>query len=323
ASWSFPLYDCQSRSKDILFIIDCRGQVQEQIDVMQSIANYIVEEHSVQQNTSFMTFSTNGIIEINNFTAIQDIQLSCGQSFPVDDVFNASEVWFTSRNRPLVTMIFVTETLFTDVEQIIEKQKKDTKVDRLFFIPESDNVYTILGIRFLYLYRSFHDFYIKKVYDIICKTSCTKNHATFTTDSSMISYYHIAHVYNMSYDQCDQYCRGQKNSYLVSLESPEEISFLLNHFKESNLPQDFKRYLRLHLGIIYNRYNLLWQSGYPYVFPYNVSNAYERKLYFIHIFNVETTKYAVKDNIDFLTKNVFLDDCSTTFKTSLVVCKCH
>ncbi|KAK0064353.1 G-protein coupled receptor GRL101, partial [Biomphalaria pfeifferi] len=323
ASWSFPLYDCQSRSKDILFIIDCRSQVQEQIDFIQSTANYLLEQHSLQQNISIMTFSTNEIIEINNLTTIPFIKLSCGQSFPIDDVFNASDVWFTSRKRPLVTMIFVTETLFTDMEHIIEKQKTDTKVDRLFFIPERDSVYTILGILFFYLYQSFRDLNIVDVYAAICKTSCAKNHVAFTTDSSMISYYHIANVYNMSYDQSDRYCREQKNSYLVSLETPEEISFLFKHLKESNLPQDLKRYFRLHLGIIYNRYNLVWQSGYPYVFPYNVSNAYERNCYFIHIFNVETTKYAVKDNIEFLTKNVFLDDCYATFKTSLVVCECH
>ncbi|KAK6987006.1 G-protein coupled receptor GRL101, partial [Biomphalaria glabrata] len=74
---AFPLKDCQSRSQDILFIIDCQSEVQEQIDFIQTTTSFLSKRHQLRQNHSVMMFTAHGVIEINNFTDIQDMQLSC------------------------------------------------------------------------------------------------------------------------------------------------------------------------------------------------------------------------------------------------------
>ncbi|KAK6987008.1 G-protein coupled receptor GRL101, partial [Biomphalaria glabrata] len=158
--------DCQSRSRDTLFIIDCRGQIEQQIELVQKVINYISidslqkpQNHSfksfpadgvmesnelseeltqVQPNHTFMMFPDNGMIATNNLTNILDLNLSCNESFPVDDVFHASGVWFTSRDKPLVTIILIYNKQpekFNSFEKIVEYQKKDAKVDRFFLIP--------------------------------------------------------------------------------------------------------------------------------------------------------------------------------------------
>uniref|UniRef100_A0A2C9K9S0 G-protein coupled receptors family 1 profile domain-containing protein n=1 Tax=Biomphalaria glabrata TaxID=6526 RepID=A0A2C9K9S0_BIOGL len=163
---SFPMKDCQSRSRDTLFIIDCRGQVEQQIELVQKVINYISidslqkpQNHSsksfpadgvmksnevteeltqVQPNHTFMMFPDNGMIVTNNLTYILDLNLSCNESFPVDDVFHASGGWFTSRDKPLVTIILIYNKQpekFNSFEKIVEYQKKDAKVDRFFLIP--------------------------------------------------------------------------------------------------------------------------------------------------------------------------------------------
>ncbi|KAI8792338.1 G-protein coupled receptor GRL101, partial [Biomphalaria glabrata] len=154
-SLSFPLKDCQSRNQDILFIIDCQSEVQEQIDLIIATTNYLSKSHQfkqtttdifsemydLKQNHTVMMFTTHGITEINNFTDIQDMQLSCSRSFPIIDVFNASELWFTSRDRPLVTLIFISHSRTSrdiDLKEIFKKQKKDTKVDRFFLLPDKE-----------------------------------------------------------------------------------------------------------------------------------------------------------------------------------------
>ncbi|KAI8792339.1 G-protein coupled receptor GRL101, partial [Biomphalaria glabrata] len=73
---SFPLKDCQSRNQDILFIIDCQNEIQEQIDFIQTTTNYLSKRQQLKQNHTVMMFTTHGITEINNFTDIQDMQLS-------------------------------------------------------------------------------------------------------------------------------------------------------------------------------------------------------------------------------------------------------
>ncbi|KAK6987050.1 G-protein coupled receptor GRL101, partial [Biomphalaria glabrata] len=89
--YSFPLKDCQSRSQDILFIIDCRSEVQEQIDFIHTSTNYLSKDSNQFQSIySYISFSTDGVFETNNLTEIKDSE--CGQLFPIDDIFNASKI---------------------------------------------------------------------------------------------------------------------------------------------------------------------------------------------------------------------------------------
>ncbi|KAK6987007.1 G-protein coupled receptor GRL101 [Biomphalaria glabrata] len=247
-SLSFPLKDCQSRNQDILFIIDCRSEVQEQIDFIQTTTNYLSKRYDLKQNHSVMMFTAHGITEINNFTDIQDMQLSCSQSFPINDIFNASEVWFKSRDRPLVTLVFFSHSStaqYTDVKTIIKRQKKDKQVDRFFFLPDKDEFSEIFDNIFFYLYKSYRKLNIVDIFAKICELSCKKSIHTFTTQGSMKSYYHIANVYNKSHDESVKYCEEQQmNSYLISLESPQEINFLFNLLEKKNITKNLKSLFR-------------------------------------------------------------------------------
>ncbi|KAK0064355.1 G-protein coupled receptor GRL101, partial [Biomphalaria pfeifferi] len=250
--------DCQSRSRDTLFIIDCRGQVKQQIELVQKVINYIsidslqkpqnhssksfpadgVMESNEQPNHTFMMFPDNGMIATNNLTYILDFNLSCKESFPVDDVFHASGVWFTSRDKPLVTIILIYNKQpekFNSFEKIVEYQKKDAKVDRFFLIPPitmGTLRFEVDIISFFYTYASFLDLSVIIMFSKICETSCTNYSATFNTGSSMTSYYHVADLFNISHDESSQYCKKMPNSYLVSLESPQEINFINNLLSE-------------------------------------------------------------------------------------------
>ncbi|KAK6987001.1 G-protein coupled receptor GRL101, partial [Biomphalaria glabrata] len=84
--WLFPLNDCKTRSRDILFILDCRNEVKEQIEFIQTATDYISKDKFRQKNHhTFMAFSANGWIESNELADIEEISITCGHSYPFND----------------------------------------------------------------------------------------------------------------------------------------------------------------------------------------------------------------------------------------------
>ncbi|KAI8740871.1 G-protein coupled receptor GRL101 [Biomphalaria glabrata] len=332
-----PLKDCQSRSKDVLFIIDCRSEVKEQIEVVQTAIFYLSKDRDDKNiSHSFMSFSVTGLIQTNNLTEIQNVQPMCNKKLPINDIFNASALWFTSRKKPLVTISFITDTteppLSDDVKAIVQIQKKEKKVDRLFIIPDRarDSKRVFHKVKFLYYYALSHDFNrnIVDIFAHICKKMCKKLPATFTSGHFMTSYYHIADVYNMSYDQSVQYCAKRTNSYLVSLESSQEISFLFDYLNKSFAAKDFhKTDLRIHIGIAKHKES--WSSGNPFVYLKNFSSNHgsivpwsNEECYFLNISSLEHIDLMDK-TIESFMKNLISNTCSEIVEPSLVICECH
>ncbi|KAK6987263.1 G-protein coupled receptor GRL101 [Biomphalaria glabrata] len=332
-----PLKDCQSRSKDVLFIIDCRSEVKEQIEVVQSAIFYLSKDRDDKNiSHSFMSFSVTGLIQTNNLTEIQNVQPMCNKKLPINDIFNASALWFTSRKKPLVTISFISDTteppLSDDVKAIVQIQKKEKKVDRLFIIPDrdGDSKRVFHKVKFLYYYALSHDLNrnIVDIFARICKKMCKKLPATFTSGHFMTSYYHIADVYNMSYDQSVQYCAKRTNSYLVSLESSQEISFLFDYLNKSFAAKDFhKTDLRIHIGIAKHKES--WSSGNPFVYLKNFSSNHgsivpwsNEECYFLNISSLEHIDLMDK-TIESFMKNLISNTCSEIVEPSLVICECH
>ncbi|KAK6987224.1 G-protein coupled receptor GRL101 [Biomphalaria glabrata] len=255
--------------------------------------------------------------------------LSCHQSFPINDVFIASELWFQSRTRPpLVTIILIADTKSTylhDIEQIIQKQNKDTYVNRLFLLShrfgdESNQMYYI---QFLYFYESFPDLNFVKLFAVLCKTTCTDYLEAFTTTgSSVTSYYHVADVLNRTHDQSVQYCKERPQSYLVSLESPSELVFLFNLLKESPLVKDLKRHFSVPLGIKNDFNEFYWESGNPFLFVNDFYKTSYGECFFINSSSIERIEF-IDDITEHLMRHVFTENCSKEVSEPFVICECQ
>ncbi|KAK6987000.1 G-protein coupled receptor GRL101 [Biomphalaria glabrata] len=316
SSCSFPLEDCQTRSKDILFILDCRADDTKLIECIHTSVNYLSKVRGQETiSYSIMAFTANGLIETDNITEIQGSNFSCGQSFPMDQVFNASEVWFTSRKRPLVTIILISNEESINLnylEQLVQKQNKDKKVNRFLILPYNESLVVMSSISFLYLYSPSKVLDVADIMSKMCERKCTRHPVMFTTGSSMTSYYHLSNVFNMSHDESVQYCAKQTNSYLISLESSEEITFIFNVLHGTFSSKEMSK-MRLNLGL---QQNLHWYSQNPFVFLKKSHALVNGKCYFTNVSILE-------QSVDSLVNSLFSDDCSKVVNPSLVICECH
>ncbi|XP_055888368.1 G-protein coupled receptor GRL101-like isoform X2 [Biomphalaria glabrata] len=271
-----------------------------------------------------MFISYNGISDIH-LEDYRNAVSNCSEVYHIDKIFHASKVWFSSRNRSLPAFFLVSvlqeslEKRATFIHNILKEQSKDTRVNR-FFIIHTAMEKTLPSSDSIYYHNSYLELKIENVFPKVCEIRCEDNMANFSSDYTT-SYYHIADVLNMSYDQSVQYCAGKVNSYLVSLESSQEIIFVLQLIKKRFDYQKINHF-RLSVGIKDGYYYFLWFSGNPFVSVNRLFELSSKKCFFLNISISEIDLSLAEVDYRFLYNELY-SDCTDVQLPTLVLCECH
>ncbi|KAH9505290.1 hypothetical protein Btru_059177 [Bulinus truncatus] len=337
---SFPLIDCDYSEKDLTFVVDCQSNVEEQINFIKKLEDHVRNERKWKISRSH-TYMTNGQGQMIKFdlNSTESVK-QCEMKRSAEEIIKETIAMFHVRpKRTHLHFVFVSskanvnisftaefnfsskfefdETLIDTIDKLTVESKQ-----KVFFITELH-----IPSRYIYWKSSFKDLNVQELYRLVCDVKCTQTSLTFTSYGFQQSFYHIDKVSNITFMDGVQYCRSQYNSYMLSIETYEELEFIMSTFK--HLRQSMiDKYDRLIVGLqarnyysnnfwdlVYSLFRInFWESGNPFI--YYTKLKYDKTCFYINAkthFNADKifTRFFIEYNCDEVLSNVYIScECS-------------
>ncbi|KAH9491448.1 hypothetical protein Btru_049888 [Bulinus truncatus] len=253
ASFRFCILDSvenlsRGKKKEILFVIDCRYEVREQINFIERTVDYLrYNRNWASLKVSYMTFEDKEPTSLEVLTAN-----------------------------------------ITDKASEISNQCNGTiSVDELFF-----------------------------------KTK--QNTLTFDSQNFQKSYYNEK-LTSISHNEGVKYCNKEFNSYLISIETYEEVDYLISKiFEIARASWEFSKSITIHLGLykMYSIESYKWSSGNPFTFYHELNDLDSRRcVYFNYSTDAnETLTFRENKNV---WKYLYTIVCDQTINQTYLVCEYH
>ncbi|XP_055865321.1 G-protein coupled receptor GRL101-like isoform X2 [Biomphalaria glabrata] len=279
---------------------------------------------------TLMTYSDKGIYWIN-ITDVKHIKQSCPDRIPFEHITNQSQTWSQSQSKSIrITVMLV--SLFHDCNVLDETMT-------IFFTSRKHNFFVVLKSpadcsqnRFfetnhILPLKSFEEFNSEEFYSKVCYIKCQKQNHSLMIGKFLKSYYHLAENLTMSSNEARQYCAQKQSSYLLSLESYDEMEFIFRTFGKQGVV--------VHVGINIvrkGRTRLTWASSNPFILKYHfnfqVFKNYYGSKYPEKCFIISSEKYDNESilHVDSKTNqqyNIMDVDCDKPIEYALVICECH
>ncbi|KAH9488872.1 hypothetical protein Btru_041496 [Bulinus truncatus] len=157
--------------------------------------------------------------------------------------------------------------------------------------------------------------------NITKKSNEISNQCNDTISDFQKSFYHVEYT-SISHKEGVEYCDKKYNSYLVSIETYEELDYLIGTIFKKNVFLIGLKSVYFHLGLEKTWKESFWSSGNPFTFYHN----FERRktpqcLYLTYNTNISDTS-TFKDN-NSIWRYLNLIDCDRIINETYIVCECH
>ncbi|KAH9498144.1 hypothetical protein Btru_008373 [Bulinus truncatus] len=322
----FPLKSCSTDSQ-ILFVIDCRDEVREQIDfIIQTVEYLLYNRNWTSANVSFMTHEDKGPTSFEVLTESiteksNEILNQCNGTISANDLFLKTNLAMGIKHSILkLNVIFLNldNGKMELTREIAGKQDDDDENNRFFILRNA--VKNQISPNYFYYVKSFKDLNIFNVFPKICDLTCTKTNLTFISQDFQKSFYHVEYT-NISHNKGVEYCDKKYNSFLVSIETYEEIDYLINMILKKHLLSNVLKSVYLHLGLVKQPYGeSFWSSGNPFTFHHNLEHTTPQCVYLMY--NTNNSDSSTFKNNKSIWRYLNMIDCDQIINT-YIVCECH
>ncbi|KAH9498141.1 hypothetical protein Btru_008365 [Bulinus truncatus] len=326
--FSFPLKSCSTDSQ-ILFVIDCRHEVREQIDFINQTVDYLrYNKNWTSLNVSYMIHEdkepTSLEVLTSNITKkANEISNQCNTTISINDLFLKTKLAMGIKHSILkLNVIFLNldNGKMELTQEIADKQDDDDENNRFFILTNA--VKNQISPNYFYYAKSFKDLNIFNVFPKICDLKCTDTNLTFVSQDFQKSFYRVEYK-NISHKEGVEYCDKKYNSYLISIETYEELDYLINMILKKHLLSNVLKSVYLHLGLVKKPYrDSFWSSGNPFTFYHNLQQLETPQcLYLVYNTNISDTS-TFKNNKS-IWRYLNLIDCDQIKSDTYIVCECH
>ncbi|KAH9524137.1 hypothetical protein Btru_048220 [Bulinus truncatus] len=340
---SFPLKSCSLDSKEVLFLIDCRHEVREQLNFIIQTVNYLrYNRNWTSLNAFYMTYNDKEPTKLEVLTAnisgnAKEISNQCNSTISVDELYHMTKQSGTAKQSVLrLSFIFIKipndkkEESIHAIENIQHKYNEydrffilnfdTTKLDKFDLGEKSPNLRN-----YFHHTDSFNDIHIIDLFHRICDLKCIDTDLYFDSQNFQRSFYHLNYT-NISHNDAVQFCDILYNSYLVSFETYEELDYLvsliLTKINLSSLNDTKSLHILLGLVLAPSKF-IFWSSHNPFTFYHKLNYDVSKQcvLFSFH-------KKAETDTSYFTTKRNIWEyllpiGCDDILNDTYVVCECH
>ncbi|KAH9489918.1 hypothetical protein Btru_036626 [Bulinus truncatus] len=305
--FSFPLKSCSTDSQ-ILFVIDCRH---EELDVIGCFL------HGDKEPTTLEVLTANITEKADN------ISKQCNRTISVNNLFLKTNLAMGMKHSILrLSVIFLNiDNGKTEITQDIADKQDDENENNRFFILKNKEMNQIPFNYFHYV-KSFKDLNIFNVFPKICDLKCTETNLNYVSKDFQKSFYHVEYT-NISHKEGVKYCDKNFNSYLVSIETYEELDYLMGMILKKRVFSNDLKSVYFHLGLVKKPYGeSFWSSENPFTFYHSLElQETPHCLYLMYNTNISNTS-TFKHNKS-IWRYLNLTDCDQIINETYIVCECH
>ncbi|KAH9503366.1 hypothetical protein Btru_072841 [Bulinus truncatus] len=344
---SFPLKSCSFDDTEILFVLDCRHEVKEQIDFINKSVEYLRFNKNWKKLSVFYVTDkernpmTIEVLTSNVSEKANNISNQCNSTMSLDDLFHITKQNNSQKYATLRINIIFSNINYTNkyiFPEIAKRQKKQDKNYRFFIL--SNNYSTIdkiilqdtnffklknkvSGIHFHYA-DSFKKLDILSLFPKICDLTFFYTNLTFVAQNFQRSFYHVDYKIRFTYGNGIDFCGSSFNSYLISLETYGELNYLISDVLNS-IQSSWKisKPIYIPLGLVIKPHEpIFWSSGNPFTYDHKqVYHNSTKCAYFNYTANVNDT--FLLNNTNDIWKYLHLMDCDLNLHETYIVCESH
>ncbi|KAH9524111.1 hypothetical protein Btru_048162 [Bulinus truncatus] len=308
---SFTQKYCNTDSKNILFVIDCRLEVREQIDFINQTVDYLrYNRNWTSLKVSYKTHEDRKPTSLEVLTAnitekANEISNKCTGKEPfLALTLLTRKVGSAKQSAVTITFVFMTKAFNDLYEYITYITNEDEVFQRytFFIINYSKNSLPVsnkadnTSRKYIHYTDSFRNLNIQNFFTKICDLTCTNSSFTFESSYFQKSFYHVDFT-NISHKEV---------------------------LKINSSSWDDLKPLKVHLGLNFDSLweAYFWSSGNPFTF-YNElpDNDTTQCVYFNYTKSTNET-LNIEDNKS-IWKYLYLMDCEQILYGTYLVCERH
>ncbi|KAH9499554.1 hypothetical protein Btru_078105 [Bulinus truncatus] len=335
----FPIKDCDSIGMEFLIILDCRQEINQQIDRFARVAVEYLRTNRNWGNfpVSYMTNTVNGLVLHKNVnykslkSSAENLKTNCSKEVWIENIFEITRTFFTPKTNTMQISfvmlgqnISATKTDRSAVLDITEKQDREPEVKRFFVIvaPDKRDFVTRKYILYSDTFKATNlfDFFLA-----VCEAKCMQDSIDYSAHKPYRSFYHIARSNGSDADKSERYCQKNYDSYLISLETYDELKFFKEKFyeeKSSGHQKEMTFLIGLKVRLDSNEFR--WASKSPFVLgtqPTTGDVNLSPKEMCVYLKFTSNHQGPVQDSPPNFELQTF--NCSNGSKIDYVACECH